>query len=387
MRFNSHLHLDISAHSQLQKFREGIYSLYIAHTIKGFVSSLIGFFIPIFLYKIGFTLSQILLFYAFKEFFIMLFSVMAGGIGNKLGLRHTMMISLPLFLAYLIGTAILKYHPSLLYLYTLSIISAFASALYWVPMHALFTRFSSGKNSTSQVGTLMSLKSISSMVAPLLGGIISLTFGFESLFILASVILVVPIIILLNSKDVHPHINFSLKDLQVFFTKHRQHFLSIILDSFGSFAETILWPLFVFLILNDAMAVGIVGSLIGVGTVIFALLLSKVIARHNYLLVMKLASFMLATTWVIKYFANKQISIFAISLIASLFAIMFSIPLASHTYKIAKDSKNIDEFIVFKQILSHGGILLAVLTSLLLVLHLNFSFLITGASYILITLL
>jgi len=135
------------------------------------------------------------------------------------------------------------------------------------------------------------------------------------------------------------------------------------------------------------MAVGIVGSLIGVGTVIFALLLSKVIARHNYLLVMKLASFMLATTWVIKYFANKQISIFAISLIASLFAIMFSIPLASHTYKIAKDSKNIDEFIVFKQILSHGGILLAVLTSLLLVLHLNFSFLITGASYILITLL
>jgi MFS family permease len=254
-------------------------------------------------------------------------------------------------------------------------------------MHSLFARFSSKKKGDSQVGTLLSLKSASSMLAPLIGGIITLKFGFEALFIIAIVILIIPIVILLNSRDIHPHINFSFKDLRLFFKKHRKHFLSIMLDSFGSFAETILWPLFVFLILKDTMSVGIVGSLIGVGTIIFTLLLSKIIAKHNHFLVMKVASFMIAATWIFKYFANEQFSIFLISLFAGLFAIMFSIPLVSHTYQIAKDSKDLDEFIVFKEMLLHLSIILAVTTSLFLVAKINLSFLMTGVSYIMITLL
>ncbi len=385
MHFNrlEHLHLSYP----LKKLKEGIYSLYLAHSIKGFVASLIGFFIPIFLYKTGFSLTEILFFYGIKEFFIILFSILAGGIGNKLGLKHTMIASLPLFLLYLIGIIFLKYNPSLFYLYTLSIISAFASALYWVPMHSLFARFSSNKKGDSQVGTLMSLQSLSTMIAPLLGGFISLKFGFELLFVLATIILIIPIVILLNSKDIQPHINFSIKDLTKFFKKHQQHFLSIMLDSFSSFAETILWPLFVFLILKDTMSVGTVGSLIGVGTILFTMLLSKIIAKHNYFLIVKISSFMLATTWILKFFTTKQFSIFAISLFASLFAIMFSIPIASHTYKIAKNSKNTDEFIVFKQILSHSGVMLAVFASLFLVMKINLSFLLAGVSYLLIILL
>lgn len=371
----------------MKKFKQGIYPLYLAHSIKGFVASLIGFFIPIFLYKAGFTLTAILFFYGIKSFFTLLFSMLAGGIGNKLGLKHTMSISLPLFLVYLLGIMFLEGNPSLFYLYVLSIVSAFSSALYWIPMHSLFARFSSKKKGNSQVGTLMSLKSASSMIAPLLGGVIALKFGFEFLFIIAIIILIIPIVILLNSRDVHPHINFSLKDLSSFFFQHRQHFLSIMLDAFGSFAEAILWPLFVYLILRDTMSVGIVGSLIGAGTIIFTLLLSKIIAKHNHFLVIKIASFMIAATWILKYFISGQLSIFVVSLFAGLFAIMFSIPLASHTYQIAKDSKDTDEFIVFKEILVNVSYMAAVLVSVLLVYQINLSFLMTGLSYLLITLL
>jgi MFS family permease len=387
MNFNSHLHLNIHAHHQLEKLKEGIYALYIAHSIRGFVASLIGFFIPIYLLKIGFSLIQVLSFFGVRSFFLLFFSVLAGGIGNKLGLKHTMAISLPILLLYFIAMMFLEGNLSPLYLYALSILSAFSSALYWVPMHSLFARFSSKKKGTSQVGTLLSLRSFSSIIAPLLGGFITITFGFESLFIIAIVILIIPIAVLAHSKDIHPHINFSFKDLSKFFRNHQRHFLSIMFDSFGSFAENILWPLFVFLILANTMAVGIVGSLVGVGTILFTLLLSKVIAKHDHFLIMKIAAFMLATTWIIRYFTGEQISIYLISLLGGLASIMFSIPLASHTYQIAKNSKDIDEFIVFKEILLHISQIIAVVVSIILVSNINISFLMTGVSYLLITLL
>lgn len=387
MHFNSHLHLDIHAHHQLKKLKEGIYTLYLAHSIRGFVASLIGFFIPIYLLNIGFSLAQILSFFGVRSFFLIFFSILAGGVGNKLGLKHTMAISLPLFLLYFVAMMFLEENPYPLYLYALSILSAFSSALYWVPMHSLFARFSSKKEGTSQVGMLFSLKSFSSIIAPLLGGFITIVFGFESLFIIAIVILIIPIAVLAHSKDVHPHINFSFKDLFKFFKSHRRHFLSIMFDSFGAFAENILWPLFVFLILANTMSVGIVGSLVGVGTILFTLLLSKVIAKHDHFLIMKISAFMLATIWIIRYFTGDQVSIYLVSLLGGLASIMFSIPLASHTYQIAKNSKDVDEFIVFKEILLHISQILAAIVSIVLVSSINISFLMTGISYLLITLL
>ena len=233
----------------------------------------------------------------------------------------------------------------------------------------------------------MSLRSFSTILAPLLGGFIAIKFGFEFLFIIAIIILILPIIILLQSKDIHPHINFSLTDLSGFFKKHRKHFIAIMLDSFGSFTEEILWPLFVFLILADTMSVGIVGCLIGVGTIIFTLLLSKIIAKHNHFLMVKLAAFMLAITWILRFFTNEQITIYTMSLFAGLFVIMFSIPLVSHTYEIARKSKNLDEFIVFKEILIHSSKIIAVLIAIFLVAKINASFLMASLSYLLITLL
>jgi hypothetical protein len=66
---------------------------------------------------------------------------------------------------------------------------------------------------------------------------------------------------------------------------------------------------------------------------------------------------------------------------------MFSMPLASHTYYIAKNSKDVDEFIVFKEILLHLSIIAAVFISSFLVIQINLAFLMTGISYIMITLL
>ncbi len=370
---------------QLQKFKEGIYPLYVAHAIRGFVASLIGFFIPIYFLTIGFSLSTVLWFFASMSFFSILFSILAGGIGNKLGLKHTMMISLPLFLIYLLGIMSLKENHSLLLLYFLSIFNSFTSALYWIPLYTLFARLSSNKNRSSQVGILLSLRSLASTIAPILGGLISVYLGFEFLFVVAIIILIVPIIILINSRDIHPHINFSFNDLLSFFKKHTRLFLTIMLDSFGSFADEIIWPLFVYLVLLDTVAVGIVGSLIGIGTIIFTLFVGKIVAKHNYRLIIRVSAFMLATSWILKTFTSQKMSIYIISVITAMFTIMFSIPLADTVYTTAKKDKNLDEFIIFKRMLGYFARSLAILLTILIINKLNLSFIFTGLSYFLIS--
>ncbi len=370
-------------------FRKGIYSLYIAHAIRGFVASLIGFFIPIYFYKIGLNIPEILLYYIITYFFIILFSIVVGGIGNKVGLKHTMIISLPLYLLYLGGIMLLKKYPSPTFLYSLAIFGAFISALYWVPLHCLFVRLSSNKNQDKQkqVGLLFSVRSLGSMIAPLLGGLISILFGFEALFATAIFILIIPIIILLNSKDIHPHINFSSADLWLFFRKHTRLFIIILLDAFATFADDIIWPLLVFLILRDTVSVGVVGSLIGVGTIVFTLIIGKIIAKNDWQRIIKVSAFMLAFLWIVKaFFANEKISIYTISLVAAMFALMFSVPLSSKTYSLAKRNKNLDEFIVFRQMVVYLGRLMAVFFAIILVSQLNISLLLSGVAYFIISL-
>lgn len=371
---------------QLDKLKEGVYPLYIVHTIRGFVSSLIGFFVPIYFFKIGFSVLEILLFFAINYYFAMMFSLLAGGIGNKVGLKHTMIISLPLFLLYLISIIFLEEHPSRLFFYSLAIFNAFISTFYWIPLHSLFARLSSDKKESNQVGTFISLRSLASIIAPLLGGIISVVFGFHALFIISIIILIIPIIILLKTPDIRPHLNFSLSDLWAFTRQHLRLFLTIILDSFGKFSEEILWPLFVFLILRDTVAVGIVGSLVGVGIILFSLIIGRIVAHRNYWLVIKISAFMLASFWLLKAFASEKITIYLFSFFAAIFIAMFSIPLTSHTYSLAKRNKNLDEFIVFKQFLVYFGCLLAVLLAILLVDKLNLSFTLTSLNYFIISL-
>ena len=350
---------------------------------------MIGFFIPIYFYKIGLNIPEILLYYIVTYFFIILFSVLVGGIGNKVGLKHTMIVSLPLYLLYLGGIMLLKKYPSLTFLYSLAIFGAFISALYWVPLHCLFVRLSSNKNQDKQkqVGLLFSVRSFGSMIAPFLGGLISILFGFEALFATAIIILIIPIIILLNSKDIHPHISFSSADLWLFFRKHTRLFIIILLDAFATFADDIVWPLLVFLILRDTVSVGVVGSLIGVGTILFTLVIGKIIAKNDWQKIIKISAFILAFLWIIKaFFANEKMSIYTISFLAAMFVLMFSVPLSSQTYSLAKHNKNLDEFIVFRQMVVYLGRLMAVSFAIILVSQLNLSLLLSGAAYFIISL-
>src|SRR4051812_29274710 len=67
--------------------------IYISMMFRALALSVVGIFVPIYLYKLGYGLTSILLFYGTFSFMRMLCDVLAGYTVARIGPKHTMLMS------------------------------------------------------------------------------------------------------------------------------------------------------------------------------------------------------------------------------------------------------------------------------------------------------
>ncbi len=183
--------------------------MYLSISIRAFAISLIGVFIPIFFYSRGYSLPTIFLFYAVQSFFHILFSVPSAKISSRYGIKHSILLSIPplIILLMLLYSFDVYSWP----LYFLSFFAGMSTALFWIPYHVDFAKFTDKKNRGKQVAFSGFVASIFSAVGPLLGGFLLVVLGFKSLFIIVSALLFISVIPLFFSKEVHESSEFSLR--------------------------------------------------------------------------------------------------------------------------------------------------------------------------------
>jgi len=77
--------------------------LYASIAIKSFAISLIGIFIPIYLLQIGYSLASVLIFFSTVASVHALMSFFAAKVAARVGLKHTILFSIPVLIAALLG--------------------------------------------------------------------------------------------------------------------------------------------------------------------------------------------------------------------------------------------------------------------------------------------
>ncbi|MEA2007074.1 MAG: MFS transporter [Patescibacteria group bacterium] len=380
LHHNTHLYLP----HQLEALKKDLNRLYVVHSIRGFVFSLFGIFIPIYLLSIEFSLTFVLCFHIVRRFSLMFMSFISGSIGNRLGLKHTMLLSLPLALVYLVALSLLKFIPSLWLLFLLAMLGGIQASLYWIPLHSLFSRYTKTGHRSSAVSKLLSFQHMATMLAPLLGGIITVIWGFEALFVIAFSMLLLPIGLLFYSPEIKPHVNFKFRDGLHLFKKYKKYYFQVAIDFFGEGAESVLWPIFIFSILANSLAIGFVGTLVGFGTIIFTLIIGKKTNRKNRTKMIRVSALLLAFVWSMKFFASTPIIIYTLSVLAGFFAIMFSVPHMAETYALAKKDSNPDEFIIFREVAAVAGKIPLLLLAIFLHDKIEWSFIVAGLNYLIL---
>lgn len=324
--------------------------LYISVAIKSFALSMISIFIPIFLLKLNYSLTDVFIFYAILNATHALFVIPAAKISSKYGFKHSIFYSVPILIIFYLGLYTLEQFHWPIYL--LAIIFGINNALYWVGYHVDFSIFSDRKERGEEIGIAKIVTSVFHVLGPIIGGLILTFIGFQSLFATVSILLLASTIPLFFSKDGHEPIPFSFKE--IFKGQKIKNTLTFIGHGIESGVSSVIWPIFIFFtILNNFITLGLISSLSLLFSLFFVFIVSKFSDTHRRL-VLKIGAVMNAVIWGVRFFVKTTLQVFVVDSFYGISQTLISIPFDALSYDKANKS-NVVKFIMFREMMVQTG--------------------------------
>ena len=328
--------------------------LYVSISIRAFAISLIGVFVPVYFYLIGYPLISIFFFYMLHSLAHIAFSVPVAKISSRFGIKHSILFSIPsliIFFFLLYSIEIFSWPLALL-----AIFSGLSTSMFWIPYHIEFAKFSDRKNRGKEIGFSAVIASLFSILGPVLGGIFLTIFGFKILFMVVSALLFLSVIPLFFSKEVHEPVPLSLS--RFFKGQKITDILSFLGHGIENKLGTIVWPLFIFIFIlgEKYTSLGIVASL-AVG---MAFLSTIFVSRFSDLYrktVLKIGSVFNAVIWVAKSFIVTPLQVFVAGAFYGISQTAMHISFDAINYDRARKN-NLVKIILEREIYHHIGVLI-----------------------------
>lgn len=248
-------------HHIIPHFNKELKELYASMSIRGFAVSLVGVFIPIYLFQFfENSISKVLFFYATAAILVALISPFTGKIITTIGIKHSMLLSIPFLFLYYLGI----WHIDKLgtWFLILPIIRAVFTSFYWPAYHMDFARFSDEGRRGSEFSFVLILLSSVAAVAPFIGGVVITKYGFPFLFGMVLSFLFASIIPLFLSKDIKQDYNISYIGVIKSALKKSNRNMSLSFASWGMATSIIfyIWPIFLFITAINFEELGVITS-------------------------------------------------------------------------------------------------------------------------------
>ncbi|PJA47231.1 hypothetical protein CO172_02560 [Candidatus Uhrbacteria bacterium CG_4_9_14_3_um_filter_36_7] len=321
-----HFQLHRKVHSDFWFFEFSIW-------LHVFSRSLVAIFIPIFLLQIGYSLPEVIFYYFLFNLIDVPLNFPARFFVKKIGARLTMMIGLLFSVGFFIYLSHLQ-SASLVSQNSLIILSGLAAsydAFYWVSYYYLFIKSTSQKKNVSkQTSGVYIVSQLASMLAPAFGAVILLFFHEQVLIAISLLILMASLIPLFKMKHLLDKPNKSSESIQTFFktADKRRDYISIGFLGIHNAAESIIWPVFIYLLFSSISSIAFLPIIISLTTILFTFYAGK-IKKQQRNKVIFLGSFLLLLVWVLRIFISQPIFYYLSVVLVGLFTILISIPLES----------------------------------------------------------
>ncbi|HLC51680.1 MAG TPA: MFS transporter [Candidatus Nanoarchaeia archaeon] len=274
--------------------------IYLSVALRGLAISMLGLFIPLYLYReIGISLNDTLIFFIFYSVIFGIFTPLAAKFAARYGTKHTVLLSVPLYLAFIICLHLLSNYSVPLILVSLTL--GLSQAFYWMGINLAFHHASDHQHRGEEVGKEKAASIIATIIGPLTGGFLITFFGFPIVFLLTSLLLITATFILFISGENHVRYRFSVRSV---INKHNWKD-SIFFVSRGTevIAKGVIWPLFIFLTLKSYISLGLVGSLLSVISAFLLLSVGKFSDHRDKRKIVKLVSGFETISWLLRAMA------------------------------------------------------------------------------------
>ncbi|MEX0895607.1 MAG: MFS transporter [Patescibacteria group bacterium] len=244
--------------------------LYTVRVIKDLLNRITLFFLPIFIFVMGYDglllgttyltalqrgMVLLALYFIINRIVVLVTAVPIGKIIYKVGFSRAMIYS---YLLRLISFAALMYSQQFPWLLLVAtVFEALQSNFFWNTFFTILTNQSVKTEIGSNLGGLQLMLQLVTAISPALAGFVALQFGFGALFLIGIGLLLISMIFIMQM-DIHMiHDQVSWTGFWQWFDQKSlgNHHLSII-GRYINDVALFIWPLYVFLLLGSIDKVG-----------------------------------------------------------------------------------------------------------------------------------
>lgn len=295
--------------------RKELQRIYISAAIRTFAVSLLGIFLPLYLYvEQGYSFQDTLLFFIFYSLVFAITSPLGAKCAARFGPRHTIIFSVPLYLA---SVLLLFMLPSVnIPLIIISSLLGASQGFYWLGMHLVFHHASHKDHRGEEVGKRTAATIVAGMLGPLLGGFMILFVGFPAIFLITFLLLLLSGIVLFRHDDQHTRYHFSVRS--VLNKKHWKDSLFFVSRGTEVIANGVIWPLLIFAVLRNYFSLGIAGSMLSGVSAVLLVSMGRLSDHTDKRKIIRIATLFDAVVWILRGLVITTTQVFSTTILAAL---------------------------------------------------------------------
>lgn len=346
--------------------------IFLNSTFRRASIALLTIFSPIYIFKIGQNFaflqknSLVLVF----SYFLLLYAVkllslpLAENLAFKIGFKKISFLSSIPFVIFLTFLIISQKNP--FWLLPAAIFWGVNASLFWFSYHGFFVKLGDAERFGQSTAIAQLLETTANVLSPILGGLVAWKFGFGALFVLTGIIFAVSLVALLFAKEEKPHHDAKISKVWQLFTTHKR-MLSAYLGLGGEGGlYGVVWPLFLFLILEKILMVGEVVS----GAIFLAAILTLIIGfgvdKIGKEAIIRLGAPAVFLSWLVRIFTKTPPMMIGVDTFYRLANQMLVVPLSVWTYQKALEGGT-GQALYFREIAVTFGAILGLFLGMVLI--------------------
>ncbi|MFZ6015589.1 MAG: MFS transporter [Patescibacteria group bacterium] len=325
---------------------------YFTVAASAFGDGIISIFVPIYLFQMGMPVHKIVFFYFLLFFYLSLITHFGAKIVERMGAKHSMLASAPFAVLYYLGFIYLPAHGWLFYILPLAM--AVRATLYNFGYHFLIIPRLERKNEGRQISLMYALVTLAGIIGPVLGGVIATKFHFSVLYFIAAITYVAATLPLFLTKDIRFRDGISWKNTfnSIFARKNRGMTISSASYAIESILDSMLWPIYILLILGTVEKTGYFVSLSLAISFFVLFLIGRLTDKIKKPKLLKIGSLLYFFGWIGRLFVKNATGIFITDSYKNSAQKILMIPWVAYNYDLTT-KHNFVGYMVYREFMYH----------------------------------
>lgn len=339
--------------------------------LRGLGMSMLGLFVPIYIYSIGASGAglaaglRLIAWYMLIQRFLM--AVMTVGVAKligKIGFRWGVLLGSSLTVVYYFLPSVLSASFGLVAI--MAVLTAFSIPFYWISRLSVLAIDGEYKSFGRETGIVTFLERGGAVLSPLAGGVIAQVLGFKMLFTVGTVIVFLSTIPLFFMKHHRRDGEVSWRGFKRWLTdKNKRHLLiSFVGEGWDGFVTSYYWPLFIFLAVGSMEVLGGISSITMLFSIVMVFFASRWFDKKRAVggsedeRMFWRANGLLALVRFLRAGFGSLAGLFSIDLVTKLTSPFYWIPFGGYMYSAGKKDKS-PRFYAYREMVYSLAIVIA----------------------------